>query len=55
MVVIDDKDSSVVIMKKSDCETELDIMIDDGSMKGTLCRNYWPHVKRTIAISGLSI
>ena len=35
VVVKDDKDSSVVIMKKSDCETELDIMIDDGSMKGT--------------------
>ena len=35
VVVKDDKDSSVVIMKKSDYVTKLDIMIDDGIIKGT--------------------
>ena len=30
-----DKDSNVVIMKKSDYVTKLDTMIDDGIMKGT--------------------
>ena len=35
VVVKGDKDSSVVIMKKSDYVTKLDTMIDDGIMKGT--------------------
>ena len=35
VVVKGDKDSSVVIMKKLDYVTKLDIMIDDGIMKGT--------------------
>ena len=35
MVVKGDKDSSVVIMKKSDYVTKLDTMIDDGIRKGT--------------------
>ena len=35
VVVKGDKDSSVVIMKKSDYITKLDTMIDDGIMKGT--------------------
>ena len=30
-----DKDSSVIIMKKSDYITKLDTMIDDGVMQGT--------------------
>ena len=35
VVVKGDKDSSVVIMKKSDYVTKLDTMIDDGIIKGT--------------------
>ena len=35
VVVKGDKDSSVVIMKKSDYVTKLDTMIDDSIMKGT--------------------
>ena len=35
VVVKGDKDSGVVIMKKSDCVTKLDTMIDDGIIKGT--------------------
>ena len=35
VVVKGDKDSGVVIMKKSDYVTKLDIMIDDGIIKGT--------------------
>ena len=35
VVVKGDKDSSVVIMKKSDYVTKLDTMIDDGIVKGT--------------------
>ena len=35
IVVKGDKDSSVVIMKKSDYVTKLDTMIDDGIIKGT--------------------
>ena len=35
VVAKDDKDSSVVIMKKSDYVTKLDTMIDDGIIKGT--------------------
>ena len=35
VVVKGDKDSSVVIMKKSDYVTKLDTMINDGIMKGT--------------------
>ena len=35
VVVKDEKDSSVVIMKKSDYVTKLDTMIDDGIMKST--------------------
>ena len=35
VVVKGDKDSSVVIMKKSDYVTKLDTMIDDGIMEGT--------------------
>ena len=35
VVVKGDKDSSVVIIKKSDYVTKLDTMIDDGIMKGT--------------------
>ena len=34
VVVKGDKDSSVVIMKKSDYVTKLDTMIDDGIMRG---------------------
>ena len=34
-VVKGDKDSSVVLIKKSDCVTKLDTMIDGGIMKGT--------------------
>ena len=35
VVVKGDKDSSVVIMKKSDHVTKLNTVIDDGIMKGT--------------------
>ena len=35
IVVKGDKDSSIVIMKKSDNVTKLNIMIDNGIMKGT--------------------
>ena len=35
VVVKGDKDSSVVIMKKSDYVTKLNTMINDGIMKGT--------------------
>ena len=35
VIVKGDKDSSVVIMKKSDYLTKLDTMTDDGIMKGT--------------------
>ena len=35
VVVKGDKDSSVVIMKKSDYVTKLDTMIDDGIMTST--------------------
>ena len=35
VVVKGDKDSSVVIMKKSNYVTKLDTMINDGIMKGT--------------------
>ena len=34
-VVKGDKDSSVIILKKSDYVTKLDTIIDDGIMKGT--------------------
>ena len=34
-VVKGNKDSSVIIMKKSDYITKLDTMIDDGVMQGT--------------------
>ena len=35
VVVKGNKDSSVVIMRKSDYVTKLDTMIDDGIVKGT--------------------
>ena len=35
VVVKSDKESSVVVMKKSDYVTKLDIMFNDGIMKGT--------------------
>ena len=35
VVVKGDKDSNIVIMKKSDNVTKLDTMIDNGIMKGT--------------------
>ena len=47
-----DKDSSVVIMKKSDYVTQLDTMIDDGIIKGTYVETTDNTVK---VISGLSV
>ena len=44
VVVKGDKDSSVVIMKKSDYVTKLDTMIDDGIMKN----NYVETIDNTL-------
>ena len=48
-----DKDSSVVIMKKSDCLMKLDTMIDNGIMKGTYVETTKQHVRKSIVIPGL--
>ena len=52
-VVKDEKDSSVVIMKKSDYVTKLDTMIDDGIMKSTDFRTFY--IETFVIMSAIKI
>ena len=55
VVVKDDKDSSIVIMKNSDYVTKLDTMIDDSIMKDFYIETTDSRWKRSIVIPGISV
>ena len=55
VVVKDDKDSSVVIMKNSDYVTKLDTMIDGSIMKDFYIETTNSRWKRSIVIPGISV
>ena len=55
VVVKDDKDSSIVIMKNSDYVTKLDTMIDDSIMKDFYIETTDSRWKGSILIPGISV